>query len=212
MSMTQVIKKHLQPAGVQKDALNIFKARGGILRTVEILKEGIHPRTLYAMEKTGIIVRLGRGMYRLSDRPPLENPDFVMVAKKVPKGVICLISALSYHHLTTQIPHEVYLAIPRGSEYPRLEHPPIRIFQMAKTALKEGIEIHVMDDVPVRIYCPEKTIADCFKFRNRIGMDTTLEALRFYRERKKRKTGDLMHYASICRVSEVMRPYLEAIL
>jgi predicted transcriptional regulator of viral defense system len=193
-------------------AVKAFRGQGRVLRTMEIIKAGVHPRTLYAMHKAGIIDRLGRGVYRLSDGPPLGNPDLVLVAKKVPRGVICLISALAFHGLTTQVPHAVYLALPRHAEYPRIQHPPVRIFQMAEATLREGVETHVMDGVPVRIHNPERTIADCFKYRNRIGMDTVLEALRMYRKRRKPKVGDLLRFAAVCRMGNVMRPYLEALL
>lgn len=193
-------------------AIALFRERGGVLRTGEILKMDVHPRTLYALQQEGIIHRLGRGIYALSDAPPLGNLDFVMVSKKAPKGVICLISALAFHNLTTQIPHEVYLALPRGSEYPRIAHPPIRVFQMTGSAFQEGIDLHEIDGVRVRIYSPEKTIADCFKFRNRIGTDSAVEALRFYRERRKPKVSELLRCAAVCRVEGVMRPYLEAII
>lgn len=190
----------------------VFRDRGGILKTGEALSAGIHPRTLYEMKKSGILEKLARGLYRLTDMPPLSNPDFVSVALKVPNGVICLISALAYHEITTQIPHEVYLALNRGAEPPKLEHPPIRIFWFTGEAFTHGIENYKLDDVQARIYSPEKTIADCFKYRNKIGLDTAIEALKFYRERKRFKVDDLMQFARVCRVEKVMRPYLEALL
>ena len=134
------------------------------------------------------------------------------VALRVPEGVICLISALAFHQLTTQIPHEVHLAVVRGSEPPRIDHPPVRTYWFAKRAFEEGIETQRLDGFPVRIYSPEKTLADCFKYRNKIGLDTAVEAVRLYRERRRPKVQALMKYAEICRVANVMRPYLEAIL
>lgn len=193
-------------------AVAVFKKHGGILRTSEALRAGIHPATLYAMRDAGILERISRGLYRLADNPPLGNPDLVTVAKRIPNGVICLISALAFHDLTTQIPHEVYLALPRGAEEPRLDFPPIRTFRFTGKSFTEGIETHPLEGVPVRVYGPEKTLADCFKFRNRIGLDTVIEALRFYRERRSMKVDELLHFAAICRVTKVMRPYLEAIL
>ncbi|MBE3097621.1 MAG: type IV toxin-antitoxin system AbiEi family antitoxin domain-containing protein [Planctomycetes bacterium] len=195
-----------------RNAVRVFKDHGGVLRTVDVLRAGVHQRTLYAMREAGIVARLGRGLYRLADNPPLANPDLVVVAAKAPKGVVCLISALAFHNLTTQIPHEVYLAVQRGSEFPRIEHPPVRIIQMSPAAFREGIETHDIDNIRVRVYSPEKTLADCFKFRNKIGLDTAVEALRFYRERRKVKVGDLLRYAAVCRVAKVMRPYLETLL
>jgi len=193
-------------------AVIVFEKHGGILRTAEALRAGIHPHTLYAMRDAGRLERISRGVYRLAESPPLGNPDLVTVAKRVPNGVICLLSALAFHDLTTQIPHEVHLALPRGAEEPRLDFPPIRTFRFTGKSFTEGIEIHRLDGVPVRLYSPEKTLADCFKFRNKIGLDVVIEALRFYRERRKIKVEELMRPASVCRVQKVIRPYMEALL
>lgn len=189
-----------------------FRRRGGMLRTKDALDAGIHPRTLYALRDDGIIECLSRGLYRLSKAPPLANPDLVTVATRAPEGVICLLSALSFHEITTQIPHEIHLAISRNSEAPRIDYPPVRAFWFAGKAFSEGIETHRLDGVPVRIYNREKTLADCFKYRNKIGMDTVLEAVRLCRERKRLDVEALMRYAQIRRVQHIMRPYLEVIL
>jgi len=195
-----------------KRARAILHSPTGVFRTGEAIKSGIHPRTIYAMRDQGVIERMGRGMYRFADMPTLGNPDLATVALKFPKGVICLISALSYHELTTEIPHEIYLALPRGTEPPRLDYPPLRIFWFSGPAFAEGIEQHDVDGIPVKVYNPEKTLADCFKYRNKIGLDVVLEALKFYRQRKRFQADSLMQYARICRVEKVMRPYLEAML
>jgi predicted transcriptional regulator of viral defense system len=189
-----------------------FRKHGGILRMTEAIKAGIHRRTLYAMRDAGVIEQLSRGLYRLADAPPLGNPDLVTVALKVPQGVICLISALAYHELTTQIPHQVYVAVPRNSEPPRIDYPPIRPFRFERSAFGEGIETYTIDKVKVRIYSPEKTLADCFKYRHKLGLDTTVEALRLYKERGKIDRAALLRAAEACRVAKVMRPYLEAVL
>jgi predicted transcriptional regulator of viral defense system len=112
----------------------------------------------------------------------------------------------------TEIPHEVHVALPRGSEEPRLNHPPIKTYRFTGKAFTEGVEVHEIDGVNMRICSPEKTLADCFKFRNKLGLDTVMEAVRFYRERRRVKVDDLMRYAGICRVKKIIRPYLEAIL
>jgi predicted transcriptional regulator of viral defense system len=164
------------------------------------------------MRNSGNLTSLGRGLYRLSDLPPLGNPDLVTVAMKVQSGVICLISALAFHELTTQIPHEVYVALPRGTEPPRLAHPPIRVFWFTQRVFQFGLEAHKLDGTRVRIYSPEKTVADCFKYRNKIGLDTAREALKLYLERRKKHLDALLEAAEVCRVSKVMRPYLEALL
>ncbi len=193
-------------------AIRVFRRHGGVLRTSEAIRHGIHPRTLYAMRDAGVLERLSRGLYRLADLPPLSNPDLVAVARRAPTGVMCLISALAYHELTTQIPHEVYVALPRGAEPPRLDHPPVRIFWFTGEAFAEGIDTHEVDGVSVRIYGAEKTLADCFKYRNKIGLETAVEALKGYVSSRHVDVDKLMGYARICRVEKVMRPYLEALL
>ncbi len=189
-----------------------FRRNGGILRTRDALRLGVHPRTLYEMRDAGQLVRLERGVHRLSDLPPLGQPDLVTVSCKIPNGVTCLISALSYHGITTQVPGEVYVALARGAERPRLAHPPIRVFWFTGEAFSRGIEEHEVDGVTVRIYGPEKTLADCFKYRNKLGLDTFLEALRMYLRKKKAKPSRILEYARVCRVEKKMRPYLEGLL
>ncbi len=193
-------------------AIAVFEKHGGILRTAQALRAGIHPGTLYSLRTSGKLEAISRGLYRLAGRPPLGSPDLVTVAARVPRGIICLISGLAFHGLTTEIPHEVHLALPRGSEEPRLTHPPIKTYRFGGSAYAEGVEKHVIDGVIVRVYSPEKTLADCFKFRNRVGLDTAVEAIRFYRERNRVKVDELIRYAAICRVGKIIRPYLEALL
>lgn len=192
-------------------AIETFRNHSGLLRTQQAIDEGIAPRTLYQMRETGAIVRESRGLYRLAETEPGEYYDLVQVALRIPKGVICLISALSFHGLTTQIPHQVYVALPIDAEKPRLEYPPIRLFWLSPKTYSAGIEQHELDGIPVKIYGIEKTIADCFKFRNKIGLDVALEALRDYRNRKGFKIETLLQYARIDRVERVVKTYLEAI-
>ncbi len=206
------IKQNTDDSRLISIALKKFLATGGILRTREALKAGIHPRTLYELRDSGQIEQLSRGLFRLAEMPSLSNPDLVAVALKIPKGVLCLISALAWHELTTQIPHEIYIALPRGTEPPRLNYPPIRRYSFSGKAYTEGIETHTVDGVSLRVYCREKTLADCFKHRNRIGLDTVLEALKSYCQRGPVNTEMLLHYAEICRVKSVITPYLEALL
>jgi len=193
-------------------AISIFKQKGGVLKTSEILKAGIHPSTLYSLFENGKLERISWGIYRPTDSPPLSNPDLILVAKRIPKGVICLLSALSFHDITTHIPHEIHVALSFGAEQPRLEYPPIRTFRFSNRAFTEGIQIHVIDRAKIQVYSPEKTLADCFKFRNTIGLDTAIEALKLYRDRRDMKIDEIMHFAKICRVTKIMRPYLEALL
>jgi predicted transcriptional regulator of viral defense system len=193
-------------------AKRVFRRHAGVMRTSEAIRLGVHPRTLYAMRDAGDLERLSRGLYRLAEMPPLGNPDLTTVALRVPKGVICLISALAFHDLTTQIPHYIYLALLKGTEAPRVDYPPLRLFWFSPKPFVEGVETHQVDSAPVRVYNVEKTLADCFKFRNKIGLDVALEAIRLYFERKPVKVDELMRYAAICRVRKVMRPYIEALL
>ncbi|MEJ2731413.1 MAG: type IV toxin-antitoxin system AbiEi family antitoxin domain-containing protein [Deltaproteobacteria bacterium] len=193
-------------------AIAVFKKSGGILRTAQALRAGIHPSTLYTMRDAGTLEVVSRGVFRLAGSEPLGNPDLVTVATRVPSGVICLISALAFHQITTQIPHEVHVALQRGAALPRLEYPPIKLYWFKDQAFTAGVDTHKLDGVDIRIYSPEKTLADCFKFRNKIGLDTAVEAVRLYRERRSVNVDALMRYAAICRVEKVMRPYLEAIL
>ena len=190
----------------------IIEKHNSIIGTAEAIRSGIHPRTLYQLRDNGVIEQITRGVYRLAKQGNITNPDLVTVAKRVPQAVICLISALSFHNITTQIPHAVSIALKRGSESPRLDNPPITIHRFSDAALKEGIEKHSIDRVSINIFSPEKTIADCFKFRNKIGMDVVLEALKLYKSRKKFNLSELLKYAKICRVENVMKPYLETII
>ena len=193
-------------------ATRLFRQQGGILRTAEAMRLGIHPRTLYAMRDSGVLERLGRGLYRLADMPPMSNPDLVTVALKVPRGVVCLVTALAFHELTVQVPHVVDVALCKGDERPRLAYPPLRVFWFSRVAWREGIETHRIDGTEVRVYSREKSVADSFKFRRQIGLGVAIEALRAYRESSPPDFPKLLHYAGICRVERVIKPYLESLL
>ena len=194
------------------NAERAFRQRGGMLRTSQALKLGIHPRTLYEMRDTKRIVQLGRGLYRLADASESEHLDLMTVAMKVPDGVICLISALAFHGITTEVPHEIYLAVRHGKESPRLDYPPVRIFRFSDETISAGVKKHKMEGVTLRVFSPAKTVADCFKFRHKIGVDVAVEALKLCLTRKKAKPVQIMHYARLCRVERVIRPYLEALV
>jgi predicted transcriptional regulator of viral defense system len=173
------------------------------------LRLGINRKRLYAMRDAGTIQLLSRGHFRLASLDAMGNPDLVTIAARVPQGVLCLISALSFHELTTQVPHAIDVALERGMRKPRLDHPPTRFFWFSGPAFHEGIEPHKLDGALVRIYDPEKTIVDCFRYRNKIGMDVVLEALRLWRQRRRRKLDILLKYARMRHVEHTMRPYLE---
>jgi len=144
--------------------------------------------------------------------PPLSNPDFVQVALRVPDSIICLISALNFHQLTTQIPYRVYIALPQKVKPPRLEYPPLDIVYLSPKPYLAGIEEHTLDRFPVRIYSREKTVADCFKFRNKIGLDIALEALKDYVRQPGRDIPKILEFARINRVEKIIRPYLQGAL
>ncbi|MHB8562631.1 MAG: type IV toxin-antitoxin system AbiEi family antitoxin domain-containing protein [Acidiferrobacteraceae bacterium] len=189
----------------------VFKTHGGMLRTSRAIALGVHPRVLYGLRDSGRLQEVSRGLYRLADLPALGNPDLAVVAARLPRGVICLISALAFHGLTTQIPHQVDVAVPRGTKQPRLQFPPIRIFRFSAPMWQAGVERHRVDQVEVRVYSAAKTVVDCFRFRNRVGMEVALEALRFFHQRKKAPLRTLLEYARLGRVERVMMPYLEAL-
>ena len=188
---------------------DIFRSHGGQLRMSEAMECGITRYMLYSLRDRGVIEQVSRGIYRLVDLPPISNPDLVTVALRFPNAVICLVSALSYHGITTQIPHNVSVAVSRDSHLPWLDYPPLLVHRYSDPSYSVGIEQKQIDGVSVKIYNPEKTLADCFKFRNKIGMDVVLEALKLYKVDMKFNLGRLLKYAKICRVEKVMRPYLE---
>lgn len=196
----------------KKDPISIFRKHKGILRTAEAIKLGIHPVTLYKLRDEGILESLERGVFRLSSMPDFSEPDLVLAAKRISKSVICLISALSYYNLTTQIPHFVYIALPRTSRLPKLKYPPLRCFWYSKRAYEAGIETIYINKFPVKIYSIEKTLADCLKFRQKIGMDVVLEALKEYWRLGKTNIDALYDYAKICRVEKILQPIMETIV
>ncbi len=195
-----------------ESAKNTFQRKKGILRASEAKRAGIDLKTLQEMVDTGILKKEGRGVYRLANLPPLSNPDLVQIAIRVPNSVICLISALSFHALTTQTPYKIYIAIPRNSYRPQIDYPPIDVIRLGEKAYSSGIDKHVLDGVDVNIYNQEKTVADCFKFRNKIGLDISLEALKDYLAEPTRDIEKLLHYARIDHVENVIKPYIEAIV
>jgi predicted transcriptional regulator of viral defense system len=194
-----------------EEAEAMIRKQGGIVRASEAIALGIHPRTLYRLRDENRLVTVSRGLYRLADLPELSEPDLISIATRIPQAVICLISALAFHEITTEIPHEVSIALPRTVKRPRFDYPPLRVFWFSGEALTQSIEEHKIDGVKVRVYGPEKTVADCFKFRNKIGPDVAIEALKLCLERKGSTPRKLLHYARICRIERVMRPYLEAL-
>lgn len=188
-----------------------------VVRARDLTSHGIPRVYLKRLQEKGILEQVSRGLYTLAGAPVTEHHTLAEAAKRVPHGVVCLLSALSLHKLTTQAPFEVWLAIDRPARRPRVDYPPLRIVRMTGEARTAGVEEHLIEGVSVRIYSAAKTVADGFKFRNKIGLDVALEALRDYRRarrglRPRRGTlDDLWRFAMICRVANVMRPYLESL-
>lgn len=189
---------------------SIFHANGGQMRMQEAIRKGISRHSLYKLLDDGVIEQLGRGVYRLTSMSSVSRPDILAVAMRVPKAVVCLISALDFHGLTTQIPHRVDIAIPRSAGIPRIDHPPLAVKRFSDASYAAGIESHMIDGASAKIYSAEKSLADSFKYRNKIGMEIALEALNLYRSRKKVQPAEILKYARICRVERVITPYLEA--
>ena len=183
----------------------------GILRLRDLKLHGIHPEYVRRLRQEGLLVQRGRGLYSLPDADITEHHTLAQACKRVPKGVICLLSALRFHDLTTQMPREVWLAINRKMRDPQGDYPPMRIVRFSGKALTEGVEEHSIEGVSARIYGPAKTVADCFKHRNKTGIDVALEALREGWRGKRFTMDEIWRYAKVCRVANVMRPYLEAL-
>ncbi|HLR26676.1 MAG TPA: type IV toxin-antitoxin system AbiEi family antitoxin domain-containing protein [Fodinibius sp.] len=161
-----------------KEGIKLFREHKPMLRTSEVLEVEIHNRTLYYMLEEGHITKLERGHYKLADEGTLSNPSLTIVAKKVPKVRLYLISVLYFHELTTAISHHVYIALPKTSRDPMLSYPPLQTYRFSGQSLTEGVQAHEVDGVEIKAYNPAKTIADCFKFRNQIGLDIAIEALK----------------------------------
>lgn len=181
-----------------------------IIRPQDLRRLNISPVSLYWLHQQGKVIRVGRGMYRLPEGDVSEHHSLALASKRTPHGVICLLSALSFHQIGTQLPFEVWMAIDRKARLPVPGYPATRFVRFSGNALHAGVECYQIEGVTVSIYAPAKTIVDCFKYRNKIGLDVAMEALRECRQHNKCTDRDLWHFARICRVANVMRPYLEA--
>lgn len=191
-------------------ALELLSKRG-VARSKELEAAGVSRTQISRLVRRGVIERVGRGLYRDPRAELSELADLAEVARRVPDGIVCLLSALRFHRLTTQNPFEVWLAIDHKAWRPRIEHPPLRLVHLTGPALEEGVEVHDVEGVPVRVFGAAKTVADCFKFRRKIGTDVAVEALKAYREDRPKELEALWRYAQVDRVEEVIRPYIEAL-
>jgi predicted transcriptional regulator of viral defense system len=183
----------------------------GVLRPRDLEKVGIPRTCLQDLLADGVLERPGRGLYTLADGNVTEKQSLVEACKRVPHGVACLLTALRFHELTTQAPFEVWLAIDEKARKPVVDHPPLRVVRFSGAALTTGVEEHRISGVTVRVYGPAKTVADCFKYRNKIGLDVALEALRDCWQQRRATMDELWRVARVCRVSRVMLPYLESL-
>ena len=181
------------------------------VRPKDLLAIGVPREYLKRLREEGVLEHPARGIYVLANAKPTEHQTLVEVCKRVPHGVVCLLSALQFHRLTTQIPHEVWLAIGSKTWPPKLEYPPLRIVRFSPATLDYAVEEHRVAGAVVRVYAPAKTVVDCFKFRNKIGLDVALEALRDCLKQRRATIDDLWKAAKVCRVANVMRPYLESL-
>jgi predicted transcriptional regulator of viral defense system len=192
-------------------ALDAFRKKGGTLRTRDLIALGVQTDALYTLRDSERIVELGRGLYRLADAGEAEYPDLALVAARAPDATVCLISALSYHDITTQIPSSVHLAVQRGSYHGITLSIPVTVYRFDPKTFNKGLEKHRVGGTPLKIYSAARSVVDCFKFRNKIGLDVALEALRMARQRKRVQNRELLHYARLLRVENPMSPYLLAI-
>ncbi len=209
--MVLIISIMTQTRDIQA-ALKTFRQHGGVMKTSQALQQGVHPAALYRLVEGGQLTRLARGLYRLSSADEFSDPDLAVVAIKAPEAVVCLISALAFHGITNQVPRVVHLAVPRG-RYARLRlrTPPVKIYRFDVSTFDKGIEVHRVDGAPVRIYGVARTLVDCFKYRNKLGLDVAIEALHFARDRKRIRNREILQFARLLRQVRVMAPYLESV-
>lgn len=192
--------------------ISFFEKNGGIVRFSAIIKAGFHPDSLASLEREKRVEKVARGLYKLTDYAPGVYPDLVTAYLQAPKGVVCLLSALAFHESTDEIPRYVDIAIPEGSHANRIEYPPVKFYHFEVQAWESGVEEHDIDGHKVKIYNLPKTIADCFKFRNKIGMNIARDALKIAIAERDIKPVEIMKYAKICRVNNIIKPILEALL
>ncbi|GAB2612247.1 type IV toxin-antitoxin system AbiEi family antitoxin domain-containing protein [Novilysobacter erysipheiresistens] len=183
----------------------------GTARSRELEATGVARSQLSRLVASGDLIRITRGLYALPGREPASDEALVIVARRAPQAIFCLLTALRFHGLTTQAPFEIWLGIGHKDRAPHLDWPPLRVVRFSGTSLVAGVETREVDDVPIRVTGVARTVADCFKFRNKIGVDVAMEALREVRRSKQASMDDLWHFAQVCRVAKVMRPYLEAL-
>lgn len=197
--------------GTKKERILELLKQTDVLRPRDLEEIGISGEYLNKLHAEGVLARPGRGLYTLVDTEPSEHRSIAEASKLVPRGIICLLTALRFHELTTQAPFEVWLAIGEKARRPNIDYPPLRIVRFSGNALTYGVEEHQIDGVTAQIYSPAKTVADCFKYRNKIGLDVAIEALRDCHRQRKATMDQMWEAARACRMTKVIRPYLEAV-
>lgn len=195
----------------QSEHILALAGRRRVLRAADVREHGWSPQLLLRLHQTGKLQRLARGLYGLPDAEITEHQTLIEVCQRVPKAVLCLLSALQFHGIGTQLPHEVWVALPEGTQTPVLSYPALRITRLRGAAYSDGIQTVTEHGAAIRVYCAAKTVTDCFKFRNKIGLDVALEALKEAWRSRKVTTAELHHFARINRVERVMQPYLDAV-
>ncbi len=196
----------------KEKAIEFIEAAGGLIRTSEALERGIHRRTLYALRDEGTLIQISRGLYQLADMEIPAQVSLAEVAKRVPHGVVCLISALAFHELTTQTPHYVWLAVERKARKPKIKYPPLRVFFFSGDMFNQGIKIINIMNQKVKIYNAPKTVIDCFRWQKAVGLDVAIEAAKEYLKRRDSSPSELVQYAKLCKVEKLVHPYLQAIV
>lgn len=186
--------------------------RQRLLSAADLRSHGWSPQLLLKLHRTGQLQRVTRGLYSLPDSEITEHQSLVEVCRRVPKAVVCLLSALQFYEIGTQLPHEVWIALPEGTHTPTIDYPSLRIARLRGEAYSEGIETLVEHGSTIRVYSVAKTITDCFKFRHKVGLDVALEALKEAWRQRKLNIDDVTRYAKINRVAQVMQPYLETVV
>lgn len=198
-------------AGIHADRLLDLVNKRGMVRARDIRNLRIPTAVLTRLVRAGRLLRRSRGVYTVPEHEPTENTDLAAVAKRSPTAIVCLLSALRFHELTTQNPFEVWIMVVRKARQPAIEHPSVRVTRASGAALSEGVETHEIEGVEVRVTAPAKTVADCFKYRNKVGTDVAIEALRDCWRQRKATMDEIFRYAKIDRVANVMRPYMESL-
>ena len=198
-----------------KEKLNsVARRHFGVFTARDAERAGVSTRTFYRLRDSGEIVYVSRGVFQLVDmgNNEMTTPDYAAIKMRIPESIICLISALYHHDLTTEIPRRIHLAIHRNAHIPRIDYPPVSIYRMSSKPFSAGVEQMNIGGVTVNIFSPEKTIADCFKYRDKLGLDLAVEGLKNYLVRPSARPTTVLEMAKICRVGNVIKPYLEALL